>query len=500
MRRDRFPTHLRFTPLVAALLVGSPTLLPAQLISPKTVPVHQGEQFSIYPAQWPGMGGVSIALADTLGDLWSNPAKAARLRVGSVQVMPFTHSATAGGGRSLPVSLLQTGGRLAAGALVTMQEIERRDAPFNATNSERRASNSYYSGVVAARLGPGLAVGAGVSYADLGGVDGVSALYAGSDRLRQSGRQFDARLGLTREFTSGATVEVVAVGHRYRMTHDVRYPETFIWPPTCQPWGDPSVPSCQPVTVPAREEVNLDRTNTAGVHAVYLTPPTAAGWRVGYLLTANRLSHPKIPNYRIQNIPRDPGHTNAFNAGFGLSRALGQSTFALDVILEPMWSHTWADAGGDTTDVNGVVLPQGAHTIDNDFRFRNSRIHVGFAHDFPTESDSAMVFGIQVGLGMRSINYTLDQANHVLRESRSQDEAWTEWTPAFALRLRGRDLELSYAVSVTCGSRCLSLGGDAVSVTAPPSGPGVIAAPNAPLNFDGGSASQHRVMISIRMW
>jgi hypothetical protein len=111
-----------------------------------------------------------------------------------------------------------------------------------------------------------------------------------------------------------------------------------------------------------------------------------------------------------------------------------------------------------------------------------------------------MVFGIQVGLGMRSINYTLDQANHVLRESRSQDEAWTEWTPAFALRLRGRDLELSYAVRVTCGSRCLSLGGDAVSVTAPPSGPGVIAAPNAPLNFDGGSASQHRIMISIRMW
>ena len=71
------------------------------------------------------MGGVFIALVDTLGDPWSNPAKATRLTSGSLQVMPFTHHATAGGGRTLALSILQTGGSFAGGALFSMQEVER---------------------------------------------------------------------------------------------------------------------------------------------------------------------------------------------------------------------------------------------------------------------------------------------------------------------------------------------------------------------------------------
>src|SRR5687768_9418664 len=109
--------------VAGSLLAGITTSLQGQLITPKTVPIHQGEQFGIYPSQWPSMGGVSIALTDTMGDPWSNPAKAARLTFGSLQVMPFTHHATAGGGRTLPVSILQTGGSLAGGALFSMQEV-----------------------------------------------------------------------------------------------------------------------------------------------------------------------------------------------------------------------------------------------------------------------------------------------------------------------------------------------------------------------------------------
>lgn len=468
----------------------------AQVISPKTVPIHQGEQFGIYPSQWPGMGGVSIALVDTIGDPWSNPAKATRLTVGSIQVMPFTHRATAGGGRTLPVSVMQTGGTMAGGALFSLQEVERRDVWWNQPISDRRASNQYVAGVLARRLGNGLAVGAGVLVADLRGVDGVSALYAGSDRVRQDGGMLDARIGLTKDFTSGATLELVGVANRYRMTHDVHYPQTWRWAPC------PAFAPCDPVVTPERDEENLDRTNVAGLHAVYLTPKTEGGWRMGYLFTANRQSHPKIPNYQIQNIPRDPGNTDAFNVGFGTSRVIGNSTFGLDVVLEPMRSHTWADAAGDTTDVNGIVIPQGNHTVDNRFRFSNSRINVGFGHELAGSADSSTMVGLQFGVSLRSINYTLDQTNHVMRTERSQDESWTEWTPTFGLRMRTRDIVVTYSMSMTCGPTCFS-DDRARNFMSPAAAPvtdvGVLAAPNAPLDFDGGTARRHLVMVSMRL-
>ncbi|NUQ11110.1 MAG: hypothetical protein HUU26_02115 [Gemmatimonadaceae bacterium] len=488
-------SSIRLRQTLAALAL--PLSLGAQVITPKTVPVHQGEQFGVFPSQWPGMGGVSIALPDTLGDAWLNPAKAGRLAFGSIQVMPFTHRATAGGGRSIPVSLLQTNGSWSGGALFSLQEVEREDV-WGQPISDRRASNQYVAAVLARRLGAGLTLGASVSAADLRGVDGVSAMYAGSDRVRQSGGQLDARLGLTKDFTSGATLELVAVGYRYRMEHDVHYPSQWRWVPCACPINTPC--PCDPQIVPERDERNLDRTNLIGAHAVYLAPTTPGGWRLGYLLTANRLSHPKIPNYQIQNIPRDPGNTDAFNLGFGASRVLGHSTFGLDVILEPMWSHTWADAAGDTTDIHGRVIPQGAHTVDNHFRFSNSRINVGFAHEIPGATDSAMALGFQFGVSMRSINYTLDQSNHVARTSRTQDEGWTEWTPAFAIRLRGRDLTLTWAMSMTCGPTCLESNDRFLAVPdAAPATPGVIAAPSAPLTFDGGTASRHLVMVSMRL-
>jgi hypothetical protein len=446
------------------------------------------------------MGGVSIALQDTIGDPWANPAKATRLTSGSIQVMPFMHRATAGGGRTLPVSIMQTSSDYAGGALFSLQEVERDDAWWNVPISERRASNQYFSGLLARRLGNGLSIGAGISVADLRGIDGVSALYAGSDRVRQSGGLLDARLGLTKDFAGGAILEMVAVNNRYRMTHDVHYPGAWqIMPCDCLPQGC----RCDPVAVGERDEENLDRTNTAGLHAVFLTPKTPGGWRMGYLVTANRQSHPKIPNYQIQNIPRDPGNTDAFNFGFGAARHIGPATFGIDVVMEPIWSHTWADAAGDTTDINGSVIRQGAHTVDNRFRFSNSRINVGFATDLGASADSLTKVNLQLGVAMRSINYTLDQTNHVQRSARTQDESWTEWTPTLGLRMTSKDIEFSYAVSMTCGPTCRMFGSDrtAANFNGPmvDGGPVVLAAPATALTFDGGSSNTHRVMVSIRL-
>jgi hypothetical protein len=61
----------------------------------------------------------------------------------------------------------------------------------------------------------------------------------------------------------------------------------------------------------------------------------------------------------------------------------------------------------------------------------------------------------------------------------------------------------SYSVSMTCGPSCNFPGGTNVArnFNNPDvaSGPPVVAAPESPLTFDGGSSSHHRVMVSIRL-
>src|SRR5574341_2565830 len=47
----------------------------AQLIAVKTLPIAEGEQFSFFPSANRAMGGVSIAIRDSLHDLFINPAK-----------------------------------------------------------------------------------------------------------------------------------------------------------------------------------------------------------------------------------------------------------------------------------------------------------------------------------------------------------------------------------------------------------------------------------------
>lgn len=97
--------------LAAALMaLAHPAL--AQLISIRTVPVAQAEQFDIFPSNNLGMGGVSIAVADTLLDPFANPATGSRLGAARVFGSPglYSVSSDAGGGRTLPIAAFLRGG------------------------------------------------------------------------------------------------------------------------------------------------------------------------------------------------------------------------------------------------------------------------------------------------------------------------------------------------------------------------------------------------------
>ncbi|HLA90521.1 MAG TPA: hypothetical protein VJL28_08835, partial [Gemmatimonadaceae bacterium] len=60
--------------LALPVLLGAGGLAPlrAQLVTPKTVPVHNAQQFDVFPSANAAMGGVSIALDDSLLDAFVN--------------------------------------------------------------------------------------------------------------------------------------------------------------------------------------------------------------------------------------------------------------------------------------------------------------------------------------------------------------------------------------------------------------------------------------------
>ncbi len=437
------------------------------------------------------MGGATIAVDDTLLDPFVNPAKATRMGVGHVFTAPYFHSVSGGrgGGRSLPVGGGGSWRAWSATGLFTFQQLDRAGPTWNLSTSEQSAVNQYVAGTIARRLNPSTSAGFGVSLAALDAMDGVDLLYAGSDRIEQSGSLVEFRSGITKETAPGRHFEVVVVHARSDMRHDVRF-TNWRWDPV----GRREV-------IEQRIERNEDRTRIWGLHGEYSRPVGSEGWQLGWLGTVNRLSHPKIPNYVIQNIPRDPGTTYSFNAGAGIGRSVRGTSFAADLIYEPIFADTWADAAGDITVVGGGTLVAGAKTVENTFRFINVKLRLGAGRDLSVGKGSTII-GYQAGLALHAINYKLEQNNNVLKTFRTQREDWIEWTPTVGLRLRARDLDVLYNFSLTCGPGSCGQGWDGGVIAFPDSGPlqsggGIIAAPSRELFMQSGSLKVHKLTFSL---
>ncbi|HEX2722425.1 MAG TPA: hypothetical protein VHM24_05870, partial [Gemmatimonadaceae bacterium] len=269
-----------FTLLCGALAI--PLAGSSQVVTPKTVPVLQGGQFDLYPSARAGMGGATIAVDDTLLDPFVNPAKVTRTGAATVFVSPFIHSISGdrGGGRSIPAGLAGSWGAWSATGMFTFQQLDRAGPAWNLSTSDRSAFNQYLSGSIGRPLNSRTSIGLGVQLASLDAIDGVDLLYAGSDRIEQSGSLADVRLGVTRETGADRHFELLLVNSRTDMRHDVRF-TTFRWDPV------------QRRTIQdQREERNEDQTNIWGLHTEYSRPVGTAGWHAGWLATVNRLSHP----------------------------------------------------------------------------------------------------------------------------------------------------------------------------------------------------------------
>jgi len=494
----------------STLLLACATTVSAQLISIRTVPVSQAHQFDIFPSSTLSMGGVSIALADSLLDPFTNPAKGTRLGstrfVGTPSV--YSVSSGAGGGRTLPLGALTRLGSWYGGVWFAIQEVDLSDrrannifdlrpgplplcpecasAGVDFSGAEKSHGNTYAFAALGRDLTAlGLSVGASVTWSGLNAIDGVDLLYAGSAVVEQYGHSVDVRVGVLKEWAGERSLEAVAVHNRFGTTHDVYYLDSF--------WD----PGSQQFAMRPRLEQNLDRTNTWGLHVAYQQPLATNGWRMGWLATVNRMDHPKIPNYAIMNIPRDPGHSSAFNVGFGIGRTLPTSTFGVDVVYEPIWSHTWADAATDIEAAGGRTIPKGGMTIENRFRFSNAAFRMGV--DQELARTTSLNARLQLGIGVHNIHYWLDQHDHVQVTDRDLEESWTEWTPTWGLSLGLPELEIRYRGSVTHGTGRPGVGssGDVIALAAEARGGNILAAPSGPLTLDEVRVVTHQISLSL---
>src|SRR5439155_1658408 len=84
-----------------------------------------------------------------------------------------------------------------------------------------------------------------------------------------------------KEWPGERSLAALVLHNRFGMTDEVAYLD--------QVWN----PATQQIAARPRLERNHDQTNTWGAHVEYVRPLAATGWRIGWLATANLMSHGK---------------------------------------------------------------------------------------------------------------------------------------------------------------------------------------------------------------
>lgn len=475
----------------------------AQVIPIRTVPVATGDQFLVFPSDRLGMASVAIAVQDTTGDPFSNPATLTRVDGTRLFTAPTAYGITGGNGGAitLPVGAFLDSDGWHGGFALAFQELDRggaRRQVFPSLSSwapppspnrldQRSRSNLYAFAAVARSLGEGAtSIGASLSLADLSALGGVDLLY---DRrpIDQRGSLVDLRLGLATGWVDGSALEAVLVHTRLEMEHDL---VDLVWVPTRQPDLPPEEWSWQWETV---ERTEHDETNTWGFHVDYTRPLDAEGWEVGARVTGNVKSHPKIPNYTLMSIPRDPGDSWAWDFGVGLGKRTPSSVLGIDLVYEPVWTETWADAAAPTPTLGGDTIPAGDMTVFNAFRFDNAILRAGLSGHLDRLQ---LAFGIQ----LKRYAYTLDQTDFVMERRRRQRESWIEWTPTLSLGLDLDDFAIRYTGRVTTGTGrpgVITTGSPVLADAALALGVDFLPAPSDALTLDEVMVHTHQVSVSI---
>ena len=479
----------------------------AQVIPIRTIPLSEGDQFLLYPSNNLGMGGVSIALADSLLDPFRNPALGARLGQARLFGSPALYNTTqqTGAGATLPLAAFGRAQRWFGGISLAVQQVDgsRQPAPIAfplaarppgpfvgpgpATDFGSHGNQYAFAALGRALNGSGVSVGGSVQWSRLRALDGADLLFPGRQQMSEIGRGLDLRLGLLKDWPGNRSFEALVLQSRFRMSEDVTYLDP-IWDPGLQQFVQSQ-----------RVERARDRTITTGLQLAYQRPLAISGWRIGWVGTLNLVSQPSISESEIVTLPRDEGHATAADVGVGFSKMKGQGTFVIDVLYEPIWSTIWGVAQTPIVTSLGDTLAAGERTVTNRFRFSNVVLRIGVNREM-TLIQLEKAVGLQLGLALRSVSYRLNQTDRVASTGLRMHESWVEWTPTWGLSLRFPEFELRYRGRITNGMGRPQQGFNVpIGVIALADvGPGtLVVAPDPTLHLMGVSTVTHQVSLSL---
>jgi hypothetical protein len=247
---------MRFRSFVSLLaFTAFPLSMMGQIIGVKTLPLITTRQFNLAPSYYAGMGGVHIALADSLADGYRNPALATRLNGSLFYLAPFRDSwrnnrivsdpwfgsqseANVGPlegslAQGLPIGVIHHlnlyGGRLrfTAGLTLSSEQLrhtshrERFWDPETGDWSEPLRMNAFnwpISGIAAIQFPERrLSIGIGVDDVTLRAVDGIPLLYPGAQKLIQEGHLAHYRLGASYTGADKSRYDFLVLHKRYHM-------------------------------------------------------------------------------------------------------------------------------------------------------------------------------------------------------------------------------------------------------------------------------------------
>lgn len=403
----------------ACCVAASASVADAQVIAVRTSRIAQGDLDGFLPSSMGGMGKL-LAIPDTLAGLFDNPAAGARVRGTHVIVAPSLYDITrnAGGGSTVPVTYVRQVGPSFGTLALALQQLNppRNELTANspatvqilpADASSGGSSGGFASQVARNRYAFAMlghranvaSLAASLKWSGQDAVDGGEFLYPGASGVRRLGNAFDLRLGAVRE-RPAATIEAVLLYSRSGATHDVTTSDRVF---------DPATRSFSQRVWIDRDRDRLDR---FGAH-VTLTRPIDSLWRVGAVLTGNRVVHAIVPTLGAMSIGRDPARAAAINAGIGFARVSGRTRLGFDAVYEPIRARG---------SINGVVN-------DDRYRFRNSILRGGVSHDFEPVPGSTI--RLEFGAQVHRIRFDVERPGTTFSSSR----VWNEWTHTWGVRV-----------------------------------------------------------------
>jgi hypothetical protein len=435
------------------------------------------------------MGNLSIAFDDPLGDLFFNPAKASSLTGLVLFTSPTRNSwsnddnrpvITALGSSRYPgasVTSIPFGGFLGsddifAGGLIAHQAYRAESSfgqpsvvPAGILQNETKnaiGNNTYLFGLFGTRiLERNLSIAGSLSWARYNAMDGVDLLYPGSVDLTQEGWTLESKVGAIGRLNERDRLEFVLGWSILKATHLVTYPNTIFIK--------------QAPTFLYRTEINKDESDEWLLQASY-KHAMARGWVLGVSITVNWKEHPKIPNYDLANIPRDPGTSVAYNLGFGAVWSDPKSSWGIEYIYEPIATNTWAEAGEQPREPTNLLLPPHFKTIQNFFDFTNHIIRAGYS-----SHTKLPWLEYRFGAQLHIYRYSLEQQNNVTHTRRSLSTDWVETTLSGGMSATIADLRLIYTLQLVFGNGLVGTEGTAIPFAATASANDILVAPTGNL-------------------